>query len=86
MTTLAVTIKNSRAKLGITQSVLAGKLNMTAQAISNIELGKSGIGRKNFKQFGSALRLKPIVLVNAWLTDLRTQTLKDNGIRIAKVQ
>lgn len=84
MSQLGQTVKTLREGLGFTQPQLAKRVGVTSQAVSQVELGKTAIAKSKFKVFAKPLKVKPDVLVDAWLSDVRLKVLKLNGVRVGK--
>lgn len=84
MTHLGLEIKGARDARGLSQKALAEKVGVTTQAVSSVEKGKSAIHKTKFKVFAKALKIKPEVLVDAWLLDVKVKVLKASGVKVGK--
>jgi transcriptional regulator with XRE-family HTH domain len=74
-------LKDKRRELGVTQKEFADSLGYSsAQFISNISRGLSGIPEKDLRKFSKVLKVDQLKLLNAVLSDHESRLRKVMGI------
>lgn len=80
LTKVGRTLRVARVQLGWTQSVLASKLGVHTQFVSNIELGLTPLPPKKLRIFAKKLSLDVNVLVAARVWDFKHKLLEQVGV------
>ena len=75
------TLKEQRKKLGITQAVLADRLCVHLQFISNIERGVAGLPPRHFKQVSKILRIPLKDLIEEYVQRTEKKLKKAFGLK-----